>query len=217
YKIINKELHNYSQKLSELPQIIILTKCDLLKEKELKEKIKNFKESVFDIIRESKINNIENEEKLENNIEQDDKAKNIDKEKNNSRNQKAENENIYFELPEILPISSISNLNIEKLKDMIWEKLEKLPKTQSVQVEEFEFDKRDKVSLDIVKNSNGSFELKGGYIDNLIRGIVLSDFISFAYFQKRLKNDGVIDKLKEKGLKHGDTIHIKDVKFDYIE
>jgi Obg family GTPase CgtA-like protein len=109
------------------------------------------------------------------------------------------------------------DLNIEKLKEIIWEKLKDLPKTESVQIEEFEFDKRDKESLEILRNDDGSFELKGGYIDNLIRGIVLSDFISFAYFQKRLKNDGVIEKLKEKGLKDGDTIHIKDVSFEYVE
>lgn len=204
YKIINRELHNYSEKLSELPQIIILTKCDLLEEKELKKKIKNFKESVFEIIRQSKIE--------ENNIEQSDSLN-----ETNQDNQDKKSENNNFELPEILPISSITNLNIEKLKEIIWEKLKDLPKTESVQIEEFEFDKRDKESLEILRNDDGSFELKGGYIDNLIRGIVLSDFISFAYFQKRLKNDGVIEKLKEKGLKDGDTIHIKDVSFEYVE
>lgn len=124
---------------------------------------------------------------------------------------------IILNCPKYCQFSSITNLNIEKLKEIIWEKLKDLPKTESVQIEEFEFDKRDKESLEILRNDDGSFELKGGYIDNLIRGIVLSDFISFAYFQKRLKNDGVIEKLKEKGLKDGDTIHIKDVSFEYVE
>ena len=64
---------------------------------------------------------------------------------------------------------------------------------------------------------DGSFVVSGGYIDNLIRGIVLSDFVSFAYFQKRLKNDGVIEKLKEKGLKEGDIVRIKDINFEYSE
>ena len=51
----------------------------------------------------------------------------------------------------------------------------------------------------------------------MIRGVVLSDEISFAYFQKRLKEDGIIDKLKERGLKEGDTVHIKDITFEYLD
>ncbi|MDD3862401.1 MAG: Obg family GTPase CgtA, partial [Clostridia bacterium] len=89
--------------------------------------------------------------------------------------------------------------------------------SDDIEVEEFDFDKRDKVSVEISQKTDGSFVLSGGYIDNLIRGIVLSDFVSFAYFQKRLKQDGVVDKLKEKGLKDGDIIHIKDIAFEYME
>lgn len=39
---INKELENYSKILASLPQIIVLTKIDLLSEEELNEKIKEF-------------------------------------------------------------------------------------------------------------------------------------------------------------------------------
>ena len=46
---------------------------------------------------------------------------------------------------------------------------------------------------------------------------MLSDSLSFAYFQNRLKEMGVIDMLKEKGLKNGDTVKIKDIVFEYVE
>ncbi|MDD2227322.1 MAG: Obg family GTPase CgtA, partial [Clostridia bacterium] len=196
YKILNKELKNYSQKLAELPQIIALTKCDLLKEQILKQKIENFKIEV------TKILNKNREEKLQHT-------------KNVVENEKVEtvNEN----LVEIIPISAVTLYNIDKLKGLIWNKLKDLPQSDDIEVEEFDFDKRDKVSVEISQKTDGSFVLSGGYIDNLIRGVVLSDFVSFAYFQKRLKQDGVIDKLKEKGLKDGDTIHIKDIAFEYME
>ena len=46
---------------------------------------------------------------------------------------------------------------------------------------------------------------------------MLSDYNSFAYFQMRLKRDGIIEKLKAEGLKQGDTVKIKDIDFVYEE
>lgn len=193
YVVLNQELENYSHKLSLLPQIIVLTKCDLVEKEALDKKIKEFTAGVKEILTASSKNFAFSQE-------------NINKENINN-----------FEMPEILPISSITRSNIEKLKDLIWTKLKDLPKTEPIEVEEFDFDKKDKISVEIKRRDDGSFELSGGYIENLIRGIVLSDFESFAYFQKRLKNDGIIEKLREKGLKSGDTIHIKDIAFEYVE
>lgn len=201
FVVLNKELENYSQKLAELPQIIVLTKCDLLDKKLLDEKVEIFSNQVKEILKKSQYEKLLISSDIAPNLKQDIKEK-FEKE---------------FKMPEILPISSITKSNIEKLKDIIWANLEKLPKTNPIEIEEFEFDKKDKISLEIIKKDDGSFELLGGYIDNLIRGIVLSDFESFAYFQKRLKADGIIDKLKEKGLMPGDTIHIKDIAFEFVE
>ena len=85
------------------------------------------------------------------------------------------------------------------------------------EIEMFDFDKKDKTSIEIEINDDGSYQVLGGYIENLIRGIVLSDEVSFAYFQKKLKESGIIDALKEKGLQDGDTVHIKDIEFEYKE
>ncbi len=171
YKVINTELEKYSKKLRALPQIVVLTKCDLLSKDELEERVENFKNKLKGL---------------------GDKS-------------------------EIVTISSITNSGLTELKKAVWEKLKTLPKSAPMEVELFDFDKRDKTSLFVSKRADGSFEVSGGFIDNLIRGIVLSDEISFSYFQKRLKDDGIIDKLKEIGLKDGDTVHIKDISFEYIE
>ena len=61
------------------------------------------------------------------------------------------------------------------------------------------------------------FEVSGGFIDNLIRGVVLSDEGSNAYFQNALKKYGIIEKLKQAGLSDGDTVIIKDITFEYAE
>ena len=46
---------------------------------------------------------------------------------------------------------------------------------------------------------------------------MLSDTRSFAYFQKRLQEMGIIDMLKERGLKNGSVVKIKDIVFEYSE
>ena len=50
-----------------------------------------------------------------------------------------------------------------------------------------------------------------------MRKVVLSDDDSLNYFQKRLRNDGIIDRLKKLGMVDGDTIVIGDMEFEYKE
>lgn len=120
-------------------------------------------------------------------------------------------------IKEYLCISSYTRDGIEDLKKRILENLKLIPKKPPLEVQEFDFDKKDFSSINIKRHDNGSFEVYGGRIENLSRGVVISDELSFAYFQNRLKEMGVIEMLKEKGLKEGDTVIIKDLSFDYIE
>ena len=118
---------------------------------------------------------------------------------------------------EIVLISSITQKGLEELKGKIWEILQKIPKEKTGQVETFVIDERDKTSLEITREEDGAFRVSGGLIDNMIRGIVLSDMESFAYFQRRLEQDGILEKLRENGAKDGDTIRIKDVEFIFTD
>ena len=166
YFNINKELKKYSEKLSTVPQIIALTKTDLLTPEELQQKIENFEKQT---------------------------------------NQKT------------IPMCSIIHEGVEELKNKIWQVLAKTPKPAPIDIELDNFDTRDKSSFEVIKLDNQTYEVKGGLIDNLIRGVVLSDELSFAYFQNALKKFGIIDKLKEYGMQDGDTVIIKDITFDYEE
>ena len=114
-------------------------------------------------------------------------------------------------------ISSYTREGIDTLKKKILENLKKIPKKPALPVEEFDFDKKDFSSIEITRNDDGSFVVSGGRIENLTRGVVISDQMSFAYFQNKLKEMGVIDMLKAKGMKEGDTVVIKDISFEYVE
>ena len=60
------------------------------------------------------------------------------------------------------------------------------------------------------------YVIVGALVDMLCRNVVLNDPDSMAYFQKILREKGVISKLKEMGIKENDTISIGDVEFEYI-
>ena len=100
---------------------------------------------------------------------------------------------------------------------IVLENLKKIPKKAPLEVEDFDFDKKDMQNIEIRKSNDGSFEVFGGRIENLTRGVIISDPHSFAYFQTRLKEMGVIDMLLERGMKDGDTVIIKDITFEYTE
>lgn len=116
---------------------------------------------------------------------------------------------------DVILISAITQKNLEQLKNNIWQVLKTIPKPPPIEIELEDFDIIDKTSLEIEKINQNEYRVSGGYINNLIRGVVLSDFVSFAYFQRRLIDDGVIAKLKEKGMQPGDIVHIKDISFTY--
>lgn len=111
-------------------------------------------------------------------------------------------------------ISSILHDGIDLLKKKMLEALSKIPKKPPIEVTEHNFDLKDRTSLE-VNIEEGVYVVSGGKIDNFIRGVVLSDARSFAYFQGKLEEMGVIDALKEKGIKNGDTVRIKDIEFIY--
>ena len=167
YKVINDELKSYSEELMKVKQIVVFSKCDLIDERLLQERLKKFEE--------------------------------------------------VYKIKDYLLLSSVTNKGVEILKKKILENLKKIPKKPALSVEDYDFDKKDVSSFEITRHDDGSFEVTGGRLDNLIRGVVLSNTQSFAYFQKRLKDMGVIDSLLEKGMQNGDTVIIKDISFVYEE
>lgn len=116
-----------------------------------------------------------------------------------------------------LEISGATRKGIEELKLKVIQELSRIPLKAPIEVEEHDFDKKDNTSLDITRDDDGTFVVSGGKIDSFIRGVVLSDFFSFSYFQTKLQEMGIIDMLKEKGLKNGDMVRIKDIVFEYVE
>ena len=108
--------------------------------------------------------------------------------------------------------------NIRMINENIREKLKTLPKTEPIPVEQTALEVKDITSINIEEIAPHVFEVSGGYLDNLQRGIVFNDTQSLAYFQMRLQKDGVMDKLKEAGCVDGDTVVFGSLQYEiYFE
>ena len=116
----------------------------------------------------------------------------------------------------ILTYSAATREGEKELLQTIVEELSKLPEQVPQQAEVFEIDRRDFTQYDIIKHGN-TFELVGDKIDEIIRGVNLAEPESFAYFQNRLRDEGVMDNLKLHGLKDGDYIRVLSFEFEYWE
>ena len=116
----------------------------------------------------------------------------------------------------IITFSAATRENYNELMKTILDTLSKLPKLEGIKSEVFNLDNEDKTSFEISKEGD-IFVVSGNYVDELIRLINLADTESIAYFQRRLKNDGVIDKLLSMGLKEGDVIRFGTREFEYFE
>ena len=85
-----------------------------------------------------------------------------------------------------------------------------------MEIEETNIDKRGKKTYEINKIEDGYFEVSGELIDEIAFNVIINDYNSFAYFQKRLKDEGIIDALIAEGLKEGDTVKMCDIEFEYL-
>lgn len=119
--------------------------------------------------------------------------------------------------PKVFEISAQMHLGINELIEETAKQVYALPAPKPLEFEKFEFARPDPTSYEIVRDDDGAYVIIGGFVDELVRKVVLSDPQSFAYFQKLMREKGVIKELKRRGMKEGDTVRIADFDFEYID
>ena len=60
------------------------------------------------------------------------------------------------------------------------------------------------------------FIVEGDWLRRVMNSVNFSDRESLMYFQRVLKNSGVIAALEDAGISDGDTVSIYDFEFDYL-
>lgn len=58
--------------------------------------------------------------------------------------------------------------------------------------------------------------IEGTFVDRLLSAVNVNDADSLRYFHKVLKNKGVLDEIREMGIKDGDMVRLNDFEFEYV-
>ena len=117
----------------------------------------------------------------------------------------------------IFPISAATGGDLKPRVYAITEELATLPPIEPFNEEDMydiEVDKGEMFTVDV---ENGVYVVSGRAMDYLIRSVNFGSEESMNYFHRTLRRWGVIDALREKGAKEGDTISINDMEFDFVE
>lgn len=118
---------------------------------------------------------------------------------------------------ECVVISAANHDNVAELIKVTYEKLKTLPPLTPMEYQPFVYEKKSVDDFSIGRDSDGAYEVFGGMMDELARKVVLDDYDSMNYFQRRLKECGVIKALRLAGAKDGDTVRILDIEFDFVD
>lgn len=116
----------------------------------------------------------------------------------------------------VFPASALTTAGVDKLLDAVIEKLQILPKVKPLEFEPFVYEKIDNTLFNIEKLNSNVYEVTGSLVDTLVKNITLDDIDSYNYFQRQIKQRGVIEKLYEAGAKQGDSIIMGEVEFEFI-
>ncbi|MBQ7007862.1 MAG: GTPase ObgE [Ruminococcus sp.] len=119
-----------------------------------------------------------------------------------------------------LCISAATTQGTQELINKVTEVLDTLPP-----IKKYEAEPLTQQELDEMAGMNEKFEIEveddiyyvdAPWIEPIMRTINMDDYSSLQYFQRVLRNSGIIDKLEEMGINEGDTVNILGFEFDYI-
>ena len=119
----------------------------------------------------------------------------------------------------LFEISAATKKGVSELMKYVFTELQKLP---PIQVYETEMDLEEENMIDTaesgfeIEKDGNVFVISGTWIEAVGGSVNFSDEESLQFFQRALKNHGVIDALVEKGIQDGDTVRIGDLEFDFV-
>ena len=117
----------------------------------------------------------------------------------------------------VFPISAATNKGLDELLTEVGRILREYPEDIVFEEEYEEYDevKVDQEPFTIEEVEDGYFVVTGVGVEKMIGYTNIDTEKGFAFFQKYLKEKGIIEALEEKGIKEGDTVHIYDLDFEF--
>lgn len=118
-------------------------------------------------------------------------------------------------------MSAITTMGTKELVNIIAAELAKLPPVKKFEPEPITpqeiMDKQANNRVFTISEEDGIFFVEAEWLYDILRVADMDDYSSLQYFQRVLKTSGVITKLKEMGIKEGDTVSIFGFEFDFVD
>ncbi|NLW02011.1 MAG: GTPase ObgE [Clostridiaceae bacterium] len=118
----------------------------------------------------------------------------------------------------VFAISAATGKGVDELIRYAYERLKDIPP-----VVMFDETHRETVAEEIIKEppftvrkENDVFVVEGPWVQKILGSVNLNDYESLQYFQRAVKNIGVIEELEKNGIREGDTVRMGEMEFDYI-
>lgn len=121
----------------------------------------------------------------------------------------------------LLEISAATTQGTKELVSVIAQELEKLPPIKEYEAEAptpKELDEQAGMGerFEITRGDDAVFYVEAPWLEHIMRTVDMEDYASLQYFQRVLRNSGIIGKLEEMGIKEGDTVNIFGFEFDFV-
>lgn len=117
---------------------------------------------------------------------------------------------------EIFKISAATGDGLKELVSHVAEILKTIPKENLVEIKEnrkvYKLEEKD---LFTITKEGDTFVVDGPAIREIMRRVNIEDYESLFYFQRKMRELGVNDKLKEAGVKDGDSVRVYNYELDW--
>lgn len=122
---------------------------------------------------------------------------------------------LFFEM------SAATTLGTKELIDAVSSELDKLPPIKEYEAEPMtqqELDERAGIGekFEITRGDDAVFYVEAPWLEHIMRTVDMEDYASLQYFQRVLRNSGIIDELERRGINEGDTVNIFGFEFDFV-
>lgn len=117
----------------------------------------------------------------------------------------------------VFPISAATNTGLDDLLQKVADILKEYPDDIIFEEEYEEYDEieQDNEPFTITQLSEDYYIVEGVGVEKMIGYTNIDTEKGFAFFQKYLREKGIVDALTEKGIKEGDTVKIYDLEFEF--
>lgn len=120
----------------------------------------------------------------------------------------------------VFPISAVSGQGVKELLYYVNELLKTVETTPVIFEREFDLSTLNMTSnlpYTVEKDEDGVYVVEGPRIEKMLGYTNLESEKGFDFFQKFLKENGILDELEQAGIKEGDTVRMYGLVFDYYK